>query len=251
MNELPTWENYLKRGLWELMVNLVYPAVLGSVLYIALDYMTRVFVPKALAPPNLQTLPLDAVAAAKVTLLLLTITFYCCDYLYLRWTVRFQVIFFVFDMLFLLGLYLTIVFTHVQVGDADLPQAHIVAALFTLFMLFYLWWDLGERKLLTREAAGLNLQPTEADIATINEASRKRICRLKVEIPLYSSVITWERVSIVLFILAVGVGWLRRGSLAGVWSLISVLAIVTGWFVRLICRKAKVHYEHPAASHQE
>ena len=82
----------------QVMLGLIYPAVLGTILYAVLG--------SALAPVLSILLGRSsgviAVPWLKGILLLTTVAFYCCDYLYIMFTREFRPMFFLFD-LFLLG----------------------------------------------------------------------------------------------------------------------------------------------------
>jgi len=226
------------------MVNLIYPAVLGSVLYIALDYLNRVFVPAWVAPKKLVAVPLDEISAAKAALLLLTVVFYCCDYLYLRWTVRFKVLFFVYDVLFLIGLYLTTGYVHVEAGDMERPEVATIACLFLIFMLFYLLWDLLEHRELVTEWNQLTTHPTFKPAVSVDSKVSTKHRRLRAELRLYADVIKWEIFSVVLLVVAWASAryWPHRWETT--WLLIAMLSIVSALFVILISRKGRIHYKY-------
>src|SRR4051794_24629701 len=100
-------EMEIEELLKQLMLELVYPAVLGAVLFQTLDFVTTAFI--SLDHWCSPGMTFDPLTAVKCVLLLVTIAFYGCDYVYIILTPNLRVKFFLYDCAFLMGLYLTLV----------------------------------------------------------------------------------------------------------------------------------------------
>src|SRR6266849_1727314 len=87
-----------------LMLGLIYPAVLGTVMYSGLQVAIA---PVAASLFGLETPPLNDIAKAKLVLLGVTIVFYCFDYLYITFTKKFDWPFFLCGFAFIAALYIT------------------------------------------------------------------------------------------------------------------------------------------------
>lgn len=146
MTGVPEWKRRVRKTLWDLMVNLIYPAVLGSVLYLTLDFAERKLPPVWTPLVTWQAASIDQAVAVKALLLSATVLFYCCDYMYLRLTREFRITFFIYDSLFLAALYFTVVKLRVRPGEQDAPHALAIAICYFGFLIFYLVWDRAERK---------------------------------------------------------------------------------------------------------
>lgn len=127
----------------DLILELIYPAVLGGVLYFALDFVS--LVANTVTRPAFCHGDWDYNLVLKCTLLVSTLVFYGCDYTYTMLTPDFEVLFFVFDCIFLAGLYATIVRMRVKECNLNLqPEVRSIAVLFATFMVSYYLWDLFE-----------------------------------------------------------------------------------------------------------
>jgi hypothetical protein len=82
------------------MLDLIYPAVLGTILYQL--FLTIAHVLREQYPPT-------AILGIKWTLVLILIGFYVCDYLYIVFTKRYYWWSFLCDIVFLVALYVTII----------------------------------------------------------------------------------------------------------------------------------------------
>ena len=124
----------------QLMLGLVYPAVLGTVLYTVLGAALDPFLSVLLGHSRTVGAPW-----VKWVLLLTTVAFYCCDYLYIMFTRQFSVAFFLCDLVLLAGLYITVL--TIDITTAVFPHRNLVlvAACYLGFMVLYLMWDLFER----------------------------------------------------------------------------------------------------------
>jgi hypothetical protein len=155
----------------ESMLGLFYPAILGAIAYYALDAMFGSLRPFVLERRFPTIAEFDPIGAYRALLYVLTFTFYCCDYFYLRFTNTYRKLFFAFDVVFIVGLYETA--TLIEARDASgIPDVAAILFWFVAFMLLYLVWDLIE----WREAVR-----TKAPEQTI-----------------YTWVLGWETVSLVL-----------------------------------------------------
>jgi len=133
-------EEVLKR----LMLELLYPAVLGAVLFAALDVADRA--DDSIVQHFGGTF--DHVITLKLALLLVTALFYCCDYVYIMLTRNFRLKFFFYDCFFLLGLYITLAALHVvrERELSEVPECWVVAIVYIAFFLIYRKWDRFERR---------------------------------------------------------------------------------------------------------
>jgi hypothetical protein len=115
----------------QLMLDLIYPGVLGTILYqlfFTVAHLLR------------EQYPLSAVIYIKFALVLISIGFYVCDYLYIVFTKRYYWWSFLCDVLFLLALYATIIATDVD-NPRSLPHNKVVLLCYFAFLLVYLIWD--------------------------------------------------------------------------------------------------------------
>src|SRR5947207_13766427 len=86
----------------KLMLELIYPAVLGTVLYTVLGAGLAPLLAILGGPAATVTAPL-----LKWILVIITLCFYGCDYLYIMFTRDFRPAFFLCDLIFLGTLYIT------------------------------------------------------------------------------------------------------------------------------------------------
>lgn len=96
-----TYEAILKY----LMPGLIYPAVLGSILYSALDeYAKQIRLLWHFIHYNESYGP-DYLVTMQFSLLVITLVFYSCDFLYITFTNNYRRWLFILDLLFVLALY--------------------------------------------------------------------------------------------------------------------------------------------------
>ena len=113
------------------MLGLIYPAVLGTILYQLLFTIAHVL---------REQYPLSAIVWIKWTLVVISIGFYNCDYLYIVFTKRYYWWSFLCDVVFLLALYATVI--AIDVDNPTRPPNHKVILLcYFVFLLVYLLWD--------------------------------------------------------------------------------------------------------------
>lgn len=193
----------------DLMLGFIYPAVLGTVLYLVLAVVAYAAATITDAMLAWELRELDLLLILKVTLLLVTLAFYLCDYLYLTFTNTFERHFFWYDCVFLFTLFVTVTMIRTDTDDRRLPQSGLIAACYLVFMFLYRRWD---------------------------ELEWKR-CPAGDEQDLFKDVLTWERHSAVALAAA---GLLAVSRPSSIWSTVVLLLIVsyiTLHFQRLVRRK--------------
>ena len=113
------------------MLGLIYPAVLGTILYQLFFTIAHVL---------REQYPVTAILGIKWTLVVISIGFYVCDYLYIGFTKRYYWWSFLCDVVFLLAFYATII--AIDVDNPTRPPNHKVILLcYLIFLLVYLVWD--------------------------------------------------------------------------------------------------------------
>ena len=115
----------------ELMLGLIYPAVLGTILYQLLFTVAHVL---------REQYPLSAIVWIKCTLVVISIGFYVCDYLYIVFTKRYYWWSFSCDIVFILTFYATVIAIDVD-NPHSLPHNKVILLCYSIFLLFYLAWD--------------------------------------------------------------------------------------------------------------
>jgi hypothetical protein len=115
----------------ELMLGLIYPAVLGTILYQLLFTIAHVF---------REQYPLSVIVGIKWTLVVISIGFYVCDYLYIVFTKRYYAFAFLCDIIFLLALYATFIAIDVD-NPRTMPHNKVILCCYFIFLLVYLIWD--------------------------------------------------------------------------------------------------------------
>ncbi len=115
----------------ELMLGLIYPAVLGTILYQLFFTLAHVL---------RDQIPLSAILLIKSALVVISIGFYVCDYLYIVFTKRYYVWAFLCDIVFLLALYATVIAIDVD-NPRSLPHNKVILLCYFTSLLVYLAWD--------------------------------------------------------------------------------------------------------------
>src|SRR5258705_2438587 len=118
----------------DLMLGLIYPAVLGTILYQLLFTIAHVL---------REQYPLSAIDWTKWTLVVISLGFYICDYLYIVFTKRYYWWAFLCDIVFLLALYATVIAIDVD-NPNRLPHNKVILLCYFVFLLVYLLWDVNE-----------------------------------------------------------------------------------------------------------
>src|SRR5712664_1135024 len=115
----------------ELMLGLIYPAVLGTILYQLVFTIAHVL---------REQYPLSAIVWIKWTLVVISIGFYVSDYLYIVFTKRYYWWAFVCDVVFFLALDATGIAIDVD-NHRNLPHNKVILLCYFIFLLVYLVWD--------------------------------------------------------------------------------------------------------------
>jgi hypothetical protein len=115
----------------ELMLALIYPAVLGTILYELFDTLAQMIKGQY---------PLNLIVCIKCSLLIISIGFYVADYLYIVFSKRYYWWAFLCDTVFLLALYAIVIATDVD-NPYNLPHNKIILLCAFMFLLVYLMWD--------------------------------------------------------------------------------------------------------------
>src|SRR6266481_953992 len=115
----------------ELMLGLIYPAVLGIILYQLLETLAHLLRGQY---------PLNAIVCIKCTLLIISVGFYICDYFYIVFTKRYYWWSFLCDLVFLLTLYATVIAIDVD-NPISLPHNKVILLCYFIFLMVYLVWD--------------------------------------------------------------------------------------------------------------
>src|ERR1700704_1299735 len=115
----------------ELMLGLIYPAVLGTILYQLLQTFSHLLRGQY---------PLNAIVCIKCVLLIVSIGFYVSDYFYIVFTKRYYWWSFLCDVVFLLVLYATVIAIDVD-NPSSLPHNKIILLCYFIFLFVYLAWD--------------------------------------------------------------------------------------------------------------
>jgi len=183
------------------MLGLIYPAVLGTVFYQLVSTIAHVL---------REQYPLSAIVWIKWTLVVISIGFYICDYLYIVLTKRYYWWAFVCDVVFLLALYATVIAIDVD-NPRSLPHNKVILFCYFISLLVYLVWDGYEFLSLPRGK--------ERDF--------------------YRSVVSWELPW--LFVIGVFgiIGLLWTNYLMISIMTIIMLLVLTIWFGFLVCRMRK------------
>ncbi len=113
------------------MLGLIYPAVLGTILYQLVFTVAHVL---------REQYPLSAIIWIKWTLVVISIGFYVCDYLYIVFTKRYYWWSFLCDVVFLLALYSTVIAIDVD-NPHTLPHNRVILFCYFIFLTVYLVWD--------------------------------------------------------------------------------------------------------------
>ena len=87
-----------------------------------------------------EQIPLSAILLIKSALVIISIGFYVCDYLYIVFTKRYYAWAFLCDIVFLLALYATVIAIDVD-NPRNLPHNKVVLFCYFIFLTVYLVWD--------------------------------------------------------------------------------------------------------------
>ena len=115
----------------ELMLDLIYPAVLGTILYQLFFTIAHVL---------REQYPVTVILRIKWALVVISIGFYVCDYLYIIFTKRYYWWSFLCDVVFLLAFYATVIAIDVD-NPHTLPHNKVILFCYFIFLVVYLLWD--------------------------------------------------------------------------------------------------------------
>jgi hypothetical protein len=113
------------------MLALIYPAVLGTILYELFDTLAQMLKGQY---------PFNAIVCIKCSLLIISIGFYVADYLYIVFSKRYYWWAFLCDVVFLLTLYAIVIAIDVD-NPYKLPYNKTILVSAFIFLLVYLMWD--------------------------------------------------------------------------------------------------------------
>ena len=125
--------NFLKN----IMLGLIYPAILGNIIYITLTVLN-----------NRVIFEHEAFFNIKFTLLLITAAFYFFDYLYIYFTYNFKWWMFFLNVIFAGTLFLTFQKIHLNMneGEAKLaPEIFSILCFYLIYIVLYFAWDFYEK----------------------------------------------------------------------------------------------------------
>lgn len=196
-----------------LIVGLIYPAVLGTVIYILIELFGKHFLNQELL--KIQENSWDIILF-KVVLLLATLIFYACDFLYTTYTKTFRILYFVFDLNILAGLFTT--FKSVNFDNSEQPRITLILVCFSSFMVLYLILDCIEYY--SKES-----KDTES------------------EKMFYKKMILWESISLSFFAVILFLSW--KDILNNYTVIISAtiaIAVSTSIFIWLAIKKRNLYF---------
>jgi hypothetical protein len=188
----------------ELMLGLIYPAVLGTILYQLLFTIAHVV---------REQYPLSAIDWTKWTLVVISLGFYICDYLYIVFTKRYYWWAFLCDIAFLLTLYVIVIAIDVD-NPYNLPHNRIILLCAFIFLLVYLIWDGYE-------------------FLTLPVGQERAF---------YRSVVFWELPSLIVIGVfgIISLFWTNQLMISILTT--TILSIVTIWFGFLVSRMRRFHW---------
>ncbi|MBK7392132.1 MAG: hypothetical protein IPI64_02385 [Chloracidobacterium sp.] len=196
-----------------LIVGLIYPAVLGALIYFFIEFWGGFIESGHL--PLMFNAPVDEIIL-KACLLIMILLFYCCDFLYTTYSKKFRFLYFWFDLAIMVGLIAT--FKAAKYDSSELPEMATILKLFLGFIILYLFWD------------GFELMQSEND----EIASEKR---------LYKQMVGWEVGCIVVFLSIFLLQYLQiiNEYSMRVCSIIGI-SIATIIFIFLVWKKWKLYF---------
>ncbi len=204
------------------MLELLYPAVLGSIIFSLLD---QVMLPLVDLARNylFRSSPISAAYDGtwfQTVVLLITIFFYCIDYLYVMFSKHYDRKFFVLDIAFLLGLYVTVDATGLMEKPHHSPDVTRILGTYCFFLILYFWWDYPESK-----RRGLSDD----------------------ERAWYTRVLTWEIISLFsMFSLTLFSHWMKDTQCFN-YLVVVVLGLVSLAFAIITWQKKRFHSEPDSA----
>lgn len=122
-----------------LMIGLIYPAVLGLIMYSFLGIILEGLL-RGTKTGFLQQSSFEI--AMKSLLLLTTLAFYGCDYCYTCWVAVYKKQFFILDLLVLASLYISILC--INLSSTSQPTLESMSICYAFVFFFYFIWDFFE-----------------------------------------------------------------------------------------------------------
>jgi hypothetical protein len=186
---------HLRKNLKGLMLEQIYPAVLGSFVFLVFETGLKQITSFISNVINGVVIYPEPLLRTKFCLVLTAVFFYFADYYYIKLTQVYRVVFFVFNLIFAFTLLATVKFTNLDTNEA--PDVNSIALSYFIFIIFYLVWDIVEWK-------------------TCAKRDRK----------LYLCVIAWEILSLIFF---ASVLYFKCGTTTLLCGLVAVTAIF--WYL--------------------
>ena len=184
------------------MLGLIYPAVLGTILYQLLFTIAHVL---------REQYSLSAIVGINWTLVVISIGFYLCDYLYIVFTKRYYWWSFLCDVVFLLAFYATVIAID-EDNPRTLPHNKVVLFCYIVFLIVYVVWD----------GYGFLTLPRGK------------------ERDFYRAVVSWELPGLFIIGLFAMITWSwNNGLLISILTIIT-LSLVTIWFGFLVSRMRRL-----------
>jgi hypothetical protein len=121
-------------NLKEFMLNQIYPAFLGSFIFLIFQGCYTFF--------SQGNFLIDLHFFYKVISLLIILTFFFCDYYYIKYTNNYVWWFFIFDLVFCALLLCSVYFLNFE--NAKVPKTNYIFLSFLIFIILYFIWDLLE-----------------------------------------------------------------------------------------------------------
>ncbi len=128
-----------------LMVGLIYPAVLGTIMFdLVKDSMNVIL------SPSKWLAYLSVLHIYKIALVISSLIFYSCDYIYTIYTTIYRKKYFTYDFIILFVLIMT--FNKINLHNNDkYPNFELILLYYFIFIILYYLWDHFEYKHLKNE----------------------------------------------------------------------------------------------------
>ena len=188
-----------------IMVGLLYPAILGSLVF---SFLEIVIPGLSSGVPAGFLQGATSAVGIKIVLFLITVIFYCADYVYSSWVAVFRYQFFLLDLIVITVLYRSVY--AINLGSNKPPSVASIVVCFVIILACYFSWDFFEP----------------------NKSQHRRF---------YSLMRIWQVSSIALLVvlgLVAALGWLDGFALEVALS--SVLSVIAGWFWWVVWLKRRL-----------
>ncbi len=194
------------------MLELLYPAVLGTVIYSIIE---RAILPTIEKLLGYQSNPAGPNTILQLILLLITAFFYCIDYLYVMFTRDYDRFFFACDLLFLLTLSLTVGAIGLSGAGQHPPALKLILVCYCIFLAVYFVWD--------RRA--------------------KRGCDNEDERNWYNKILAWEIVSFLVLVVLFFIVWGMQDHKCAGYVVAVVIGLITAVFAPITWQKKRFYKE--------